>query len=113
MSWREEFGGDWAVPRAVEQMVDEKIARDTSSRHDAAPSFSAPLSGKRFIRLWVEHPSFLKRRGGPHRFRLEVTRSLSEEGREWIVSDQLHEVLPYMIAAIQGEGFHLMGVRPV
>lgn len=108
MSWREHFP-DHRIDKAILEMVEAKWAMDTSGRFDPAPSFSAPLHGKRWLRLWVEHPDLEKRRAGPHRYRVEVTRSLRQEGRPWIETDQLHEAISYMLAAIEQEGFRLSG----
>lgn len=108
MSWEESFP-DYKVDKAILQMVEVGYVRDTSDRFDPAPSFSAPLHGRRFIRLWVEHPDMSLRRAGPHRYRVEVTRSLKQEGRPWIETDELSEAVSYMMAAIENEGFRLAG----
>lgn len=108
MSWEESFL-DYKVDKAILEMVRVGYVRDTSDEFDPAPSFSAPLHGKRFIRLWVEHPEWEKRRAGPHRYRVEITRSLSAEGRPWIETDSLAEAVSYMMAAIENEGFRLAG----
>lgn len=108
MNWKELFPG-YKVDSAILQMVEAGYVRDTSRRYDPAPSFSAPLHGKRWLRLWVEHPEWEKRRGGPFRYRVEVTRKLSEEGRPWIETDQISEAVSYMLAAIENEGFRLAG----
>lgn len=90
-------------------MVSVGYVRDTSRHFDPAPSFSAPLTGRRWLRLWVEHPDFLKRRAGPHRYRVEVTRTLRQEGRPWIETERLSEAISYMMVAIEQEGFRLSG----
>lgn len=109
MSWREDFP-DYEIEKAILSMVELGYVQDTSRRFDPAPSFSAPLTGKRWLRLWVEHPDYEQRRAGPHRYRVEVTRSLRQEGRAWIETDELPEAISYMMAAIEGEGFRLSGV---
>lgn len=111
VGWRSAFGEDYRIPKAIDEMVEAKYLRDTSHKFDAAPSFSAPLKARRWLRLWVEHPSFLRRRGGPERYRLEVTHSLSQEGQPWIVSNELHDVLPYMLIAIERDGFRMAGIQ--
>jgi hypothetical protein len=108
MSWETSFA-DYKVDKAILQMVEVGYVRDTSDPFDPAPSFSAPLHGKRWLRLWVEHPEWQKRRAGPHRYRVEVTRSLKSEGRPWIETDSLAEAVSYMMAAIENEGFRLAG----
>lgn len=108
MSWKEAFP-DYKVDSAVLQMLEAGYVRDTSGRFDPAPSFSAPLHGKRWLRLWVEHPDIDLRRGGPFRYRVEVTKKLSLEGRPWIETNHLHEAVSYMLAAIESEGFRLAG----
>jgi hypothetical protein len=106
MSWKSEFP-DYKVDRAIRQMVKAGYVRDDSDPYDPAPSFVAPLYDKRWLRLWVEHPDPDKRRAGPHRYRIEVTASLKEEGRPWIETDELSEAVSYMLAAIEEEGFRL------
>lgn len=108
MSW-EQYFPDYKIDKAILEMLRVGYVQDTSDPFDPAPSFSAPLSGKRWLRLWVEHPSYLKRRAGPHRYRVEVTRSLKSEGRPWIETDELSEAVSYMMAAIENEGFRLAG----
>lgn len=108
MSWQELFP-DYKVDKAIQEMVRIGYVRDTSGEYDPAPSFSAPLHGRRFIRLWVEHPDADLRRAGPRRYRVEVTRSLKSEGRPWIETNQLSEAVSYMLAAIENEGFRLAG----
>lgn len=108
MSWEESFP-DYKVDKAIQEMVRVGYVQDTSGEYDPAPSFSAPLLGKRWIRLWVEHPDWKKRRAGPHRYRVEVTRSLKSEGRPWIETDSLSEAVSYTMAAIENEGFRLAG----
>lgn len=108
MSWKELFP-DHKVDSAILQMVEMGYVRDTSRRYDPAPSFSAPLHGKRWLRLWVEHPDINLRRAGPSRYRVEVTSSLKSEGRPWIETDRLSEAVAYMLAAIENEGFRLAG----
>lgn len=108
MSWGKYFQ-DYDVEKAVLEMMRVGYVRDTSEPFDPAPSFSAPLHGRRFIRLWVEHPDPDLRRAGPHRYRVEVTRSLKSEGRPWIETEELSEAVSYMMAAIENEGFRLAG----
>jgi hypothetical protein len=108
VSWEQSFP-DYKVDKAILEMVRVGYVRDTSGEHDPAPSFSAPLHGKRFIRLWVEHPNVNLRRAGPHRYRVEITRRLSQEGRPWIETDSLAEAVSYTMAAIENEGFRLAG----
>ncbi len=110
MSWREIFGSEYQVDHVILDMVERKWVKDSSERFDPAPSFSAPLHRGRWLRLWVEHPRAQKRRAGPFRYRLEVTRSLKQEGRPWIESDRLSEIIPYMLVAIEQEGFRMAGV---
>lgn len=108
MSW-EKFFPDHQVDPSILDMVERGWVRDTTEPFDPAPSFSAPLHRGRWLRLWVEHPRYEKRRAGPYRYRLEVTRSLKREGRPWIEADKLHSVLPYMLVAIENEGFRMAG----
>jgi len=109
VSWETHFP-EHQVPAAVLAMVEKKYVRDTSDPFDPAPSFSAPLKGSRWLRLWVEHPSYQRRRAGPYRYHLEVTGSLKRQGRVWMESNDLPDVLPYMLLAIEQEGFRLAGI---
>lgn len=108
LSWEEEFP-DHKIDKAIEDMVAVGYVRDTSRRFDPAPSFSAALTRGRWLRLWVEHPDLRKRRAGPQRYRVEVARSLRQEGRPWIETDSLPEAISYMMVAIEQEGFRLSG----
>jgi hypothetical protein len=109
VGWKTRFPG-YQVDPSIERLVEAGYIRDTSGPFDPAPSFSAMLHGRRWLRLWVEHPEYPRRRAGPKRYRLEVTRSLREEGRPWIETDELHAVLPYLMMAIEDEGFRLAGI---
>lgn len=108
MSWQKHFP-EYRVDRAILQLVDLGYVQDDSGPYDPAPSFVAPLHGKRWLRLWVEHPDPERRRAGPKRYRVEVTRSLRSEGRPWIETDELPGAVSYLMAAIEHEGFRLAG----
>lgn len=92
MGWREEFGPDYRVPKAIEALVKQGLFKDTSWHLDTSPSFSSRLV-KGWLRIWVEHPDPLLRIG-PKRYAVEVTKNLNIPGRILIEDDDLGQVMP-------------------
>lgn len=112
MPWRRDFP-EYDVPRRLQDLVDQGLLEDVSAPDDPAPSFIAKLLKRGWVRVWVEHPDFDRRRAGPLRYRVEVTDDLSDFGRSLIEDDALGAVWPtlYSILKILGvkSRFRLMG----
>ncbi len=102
--WRREFPPEYDVPRQIEELVKSGVLQDTSWRLDTSPSFSARLA-KGWIRLWVEYPDLIHRIGSPYRYSVEVTKSLNIPGRRLIEDDDLDQVMPTLMAAIENLGY--------
>lgn len=77
MSWKEEFPAGYDVPWELEKLVEHGVLEDTSWRNDPAPSFSAPLRDRAWIRLWTEHPTPEHRRGFSSRYALVFQKDLT------------------------------------
>jgi hypothetical protein len=104
MAWKEEFPPEYRIPREIEDLVHRGILQDTSWSLDASPSFSARLM-KGWIRLWVEHPELKHRLGGSLRYSVEVTKNLNIPGRRLIEDDDLGQVMPTLMAAVENLGY--------
>jgi hypothetical protein len=75
MSWSDEFGHDYEVPRFLSFLANKKILEDSSWHNDISPSFSLYReSGERSqeVRLWVDHPFMSARETGGQRYVLVV-----------------------------------------
>lgn len=56
MTWRSEFGSDWAVPREITALVRDGLLRDISDSHfDNAPVFAAMFPDWSVIQVVVDH----------------------------------------------------------
>lgn len=112
MSWRK-FFPDYQVPKAIDDLVSEGHLVDKSAPNDPGPSFVAKLTDGSWGRLWIEHPDYDRRRAGPHRFHVEITRDLDRYGRPLIEDDSLDEIWPtfYSLLMVLGQRnrFRLMG----
>lgn len=112
MSWRRYFP-DYQVPKAIDDLVADGHLVDKSAPNDPGPSFVAKLSDGSWGRLWIEHPEYDRRRAGPHRFHVEITRDLERYGKPLIEDDSLDEIWPtfYSLLMILGQRnkFRLMG----
>lgn len=112
MSWRRDFP-DYDVPLRLQDLVDRGLLQDVSAPDDPAPSFAAKLLKRGWVRIWVEHPDFDRRRAGPFRYRVETTDDLSGGGRLLIQDDSLGAVWPTFYAALKILGvksnFRLLG----
>lgn len=93
MPWRRDFPG-YDVPSRIQDLVDRGLLEDVSAPEDPAPSFIAKLVKRGWLRVWIEHPDFERRRAGPFRFRVEIALDLSDVGRLLIQDDLLTEVWP-------------------
>lgn len=112
MPWRRDFP-DYDVPIRIQDLVDRGLLEDVSAPDDPAPAFIARLVKRGWIRLWVEHPDFERRRAGPFRFRVEITDDLSDYGRVLLEDDVLNMVWPTLYTNVRILGvksrFRLLG----
>lgn len=72
MNWTEEFPPTYHVPSRICALVFDGVLEDMSSRHDDCPSFGARLRSRDWVRLWVEHPQPVARKGWSSRFTVIV-----------------------------------------
>lgn len=86
MSWLDEFGPAYAVPREVLETPD---VFDCSWHNDVCPSFCLPgcdgVEPNPDVRLWVDHPDPEQREFGDHRYVV----STSETNEEHYHGDDL------------------------
>lgn len=112
MPWRRDFP-DYDVPRCIQDLVERGLLEDVSAPEDPAPSFIAKLLKRGWLRVWVEHPDFDRRRAGPFRYRAEITDDLPALGRLLIQDDALAAVWPTLYSNLKILGaksrFRLLG----
>ncbi|MGA2496818.1 MAG: hypothetical protein ABSH20_03710 [Tepidisphaeraceae bacterium] len=73
--WKEEHGGDYAVPPEIVELVRSGQAVDHSWHHDTCPCFGRgyPEIGEEvWLKLWAEHPDPGCRQSGGRRFAIQI-----------------------------------------
>jgi len=63
--WQHEFSAAYAVPAALDQLVNAGAIADNSWHHDVCPHFEKVIDADTYMALWIEHPDPQMRENGP------------------------------------------------